>query len=335
MALMWTLIILGVVAAIIFMVVIWPFFKIWMQASSAGADISMANLIGMKMRKVDIRVIVSAKIAMVQAGLDITTQQLESHYLSNGHVSRVATAMIAAHRASIDLPWQQAAAIDLAGRDVLDAVQTSVNPRVIDVPNANSGRQTHDGVAKDGIQLRVKARVTVRTNIHQLTGGAGEETIVARVGEGIVAAIGSADSYKHVLQQPDMISKMVLSKGLDAGTAFQILSIDIADMDVSDNVGAKLQIASADAAKQLAQAEAEKRRALAVALEQENKALAQFNRAKLIEAEAQIPLAMAEAFRNGNLGVVDYFRMKNIQADTKMRESIAGGDTSGSPSSTS
>ncbi|HTV49079.1 MAG TPA: flotillin-like protein FloA [Phycisphaerae bacterium] len=321
-----------VVAGIFLLVVfttIGSVFSLWLQALSASADIGIGNLIGMKLRRVDARTIVTAKISLIQAGLQVTTRQLEAHYMAQGRVPNVARAMIAAHRAAIDMPWEQAAAIDLAGRDVLDAVQTSVNPRVIDVPNANSGRQTHDGVAKDGIQLKVKARVTVRTNMKQLISGAGEETVVARVGEGIVAAIGSADTYKHVLEQPDMISKTVLAKGLDAGTAFQILSIDIADMDVGDNIGAKLQIAQADAAKQLAQAEAEKRRALAVAQEQENKALAQLNRAKVIEAEAQIPLAMSEAFRSGHLGVMDYFRMKNIQADTSMRESIGGGGAAG------
>ncbi len=327
------LIVLFVVAlavVIIVLVTVGNVFNLWLQAFSAGADISLFDLIGMKLRKVDARAIVTAKISMVQAGLPVETNQLQAHYMSGGHVLNIAKAMIAAHRANIELAWDQATAIDLAGRDVLEAVQTSVNPRVIDVPNAASGRQTHEGVAKDGIQLRVKARVTVRTNMRQLVSGAGEETIVARVGEGIVAAIGSADTYKHVLEQPDMISKTVLAKGLDAGTAFQILSIDIADMDVSENIGARLQIAQAEAAKQLAQAEAEKRRALAVAQEQENKALAQFNRAKVIEAEAQVPLAMAEAFRQGNLGIMDYYRMKNMQADTQMRESIGGSNATGS-----
>ncbi len=314
-----------VIVFILIFITIAKVFGLWIQALSAGADISIFTLIGMRFRPVDAAVIVKAKITLTQAGISIETKQLESHYMSQGRVPNVVRAMIAAHRAAIDLPWDQAAAIDLAGRDVLDAVQTSVNPRVIDVPNANSGAQTHDGVAKDGIQLRVKARVTVRTNMRQLVSGAGEETIVARVGQGIVAAIGSAETYKHVLERPDMISRAVLANGLDAGTSFQILSIDIADVDVSENVGAKLQIVQAEAAKQLAQAEAEKRRALAVALDQENRALAQFNRAKLIEAEAQIPLAMAEAFRSGNLGIMDYYKMKNIQADTQMRESIGGG----------
>ncbi len=319
------LVIIAIVVFVVFITVA-QVFKLWLQALSAGADISMWNLIGMRLRRVDANVITKAKVSLVQAGLKITTPQLESHFMAGGRVPNVTRAMIAAHRAAIELSWDQAAAIDLAGRDVLEAVQTSVNPRVIDVPNANSGRQTHEGVAKDGIQLSVKARVTVRTNMRQLISGAGEETVVARVGEGIVAAIGSAETYKHVLEQPDMISKTVLAKGLDAGTAFQILSIDIADINVNENLGAKLQTAQAEATKQIAQAEAEKRRALAVALEQENKALAQFNSAKVIEAEIQIPLAMAEAFRNGRLGVMDYYRMKNIQADTQMRESIGGGE---------
>jgi uncharacterized protein YqfA (UPF0365 family) len=230
--------------------------------------------------------------------------------------------MIAAQRAKIDLDWSKAAAIDLAGRDVLDAVQTSVNPKVIDVPNLSAGRQTIDGVARDGIQLKVKARVTVRTNIQQLIGGATEETIIARVGEGIVTSIGSSDTYKNVMENPDNISKTVLHKGLDAGTAFEILSIDIADVDVGENVGAKLQADQAESDKRRFQAEAEKRRALAVAQEQEFIAVAQQNRAKVIEAEAQIPLAMAEAFRAGHLGIMDYYKMRNVQADTAMRESL-------------
>jgi len=235
--------------------------------------------------------------------------------------------MIAAHRAQIELPWDRATAIDLAGRDILDAVQTSVNPKVIDVPNASSGRSTIDAVARDGIQLKVKAKVTVRTNIPRLVGGATEETIIARVGEGIVTAIGSAETYKNVLENPDTISKTVLHKGLDAGTAFEILSIDIADVDVGENVGAKLQADQAESDKRRFQAEAEKRRALAIALEQENKALAQLNRAEVIKAEASIPLAMAEAFRSGHMGIMDYYRMQNVQADTAMRESLSSGTT--------
>ena len=318
------LLIAGIVVFVIFLVIA-QFFSIWLQAFSAGANVTMWELIGMRLRKVDSRQIVLSKISAIQAGLVVTTQQLESHYLSLGRVPPVVRAMIAAHRAQIDLPWDRAAAIDLAGRDVLDAVQTSVNPKVIDVPNAQSGRQTIDGVAKDGIQLKVKARVTVRTNIPRLIQGATEETIVARVGEGIVTAIGTAADYKHVLEHPDTISKTVLAKGLDSGTAFEILSIDIADVDVGENIGAKLQADQAESNKRFFQAEAEKRRALAVAQEQENKATAQLNRAKVIEAEAQIPLAMAEAFRAGHLGIMDYYKMKNIQADTNMRDSLGTG----------
>ena len=318
------LVILGVVLviALVIFFVIAQFFSIWLQAFMARASVTFWSLIGMRLRKVDLRQIVLSKITAIQAGLDVTTEQLESHYLAGGRVPNVVRAMIAAHRARIDLDWSKAAAIDLAGRDVLDAVQTSVNPKVIDVPNASSGRQTIDAVAKDVIQLKVKARVTVRTNIQQLIGGATEETIIARVGEGIVTSIGSSDTYKHVLENPDSISKTVLHKGLDAGTAFEILSIDIADVDVGDNVGAKLQADQAESDKRRFQAEAEKRRALAIANEQEMKALAQQNRAKVIEAEAQIPLAMAEAFRSGHMGIMDYYRMRNMQADTSMRESL-------------
>ena len=320
------LIISGIILLIVFMVIA-QFFSIWLQAFMARSNVTFWSLIGMKLRKVDIRQIVLSKISAIQAGLNLTTEQLESHYLAGGRVPNVVRAMIAAHRAQIELDWSKATAIDLAGRDILDAVQTSVNPKVIDVPNIGSGRQTIDGVAKDGIQLKVKARVTVRTSIQQLIGGATEETIIARVGEGIVTSIGSSDTYKHVLENPDSISKTVLHKGLDAGTAFEILSIDIADIDVGENVGAKLQADQANANVRVAQADAEKRRALAVAGEQEFKALAQQNRAKVIEAEAQIPLAMAEAFRSGHLGIMDYYRMRNIQADTSMRETL--GNTAG------
>ena len=324
----WIILAISFVVVLVIFLVIAQFFNIWLQAFMAKANVSFWSLIGMRLRKVDTRQIVMSKISSSQAGLkEITTEMLESHYLAGGRVPNVIRAMIAAHRAQIDLDWSKAAAIDLAGRDVLDAVQTSVNPKVIDVPNAASGRQTIDGVAKDGIQLKVKARVTVRTSIQQLIGGATEETIIARVGEGIVTSIGSSETYKHVLENPDSISKTVLHKGLDAGTAFEILSIDIADIDVGENVGAKLQADQANANVRVAQADAEKRRALAVASEQEFKALAQQNRAKVIEAESQIPLAMAEAFRAGHLGIMDYYKMKNMQADTSMRESL--GNTSG------
>ncbi len=324
------LVILGVafIVVLVFFGIIAQFFSLWLQAFMARSSVTFWSLIGMRLRKVDSRQIVLSKISAIQAGLILTTEQLESHYLAGGRVPNVVRAMIAAHRARIDLDWSKAAAIDLAGRDVLDAVQTSVNPKVIDVPNAASGRSTIDAVAKDGIQLKVKAKVTVRTNIQQLIGGATEETIIARVGEGIVTSIGSAETYKYVLENPDTISKTVLHKGLDAGTAFEILSIDIADVDVGDNVGAKLQADQAESDKRRFQAEAEKRRALAIATEQENKALAQLNRAEVIKAEAQIPLAMAEAFRSGHLGIMDYYKMRNIQADTSMRESLGTGDDS-------
>jgi uncharacterized protein YqfA (UPF0365 family) len=278
----------------------------------------------MSLRKVNPHVIVLSKIRAVQSGLSLVTSDLESHYLAGGRVPNVITALIAANRANIALTWKTATAIDLAGRDILDAVQTSVNPKVIDCPNPASGKITIDAVAKDGIQVKAKARVTVRANIDRLIGGATEETIIARVGEGIVTTIGSSDSYKQVLENPDNISKKVLEKGLDAGTAFEILSIDIADVDVGENVGAKLQADQAEADKRRFQAEAEKRRAMAMAREQEMQALVRENRAKVVLAEAEIPKAMAEAFRSGNFGIMDYYRMKNIQADTQMRDSIGG-----------
>ncbi len=302
-----------------------------MQALFANANVSIFDLIGMKVRRVTPRVVVESKIQAVKAGLlNISTNDIESHYLAGGHVIKVVRAMIAANRASIPLDWRQACAIDLAGRDIFDAVQTSVNPKVIDVPQPAAGRTTIDAVAKDGIQLKAKARVTVRTNMQRLIGGATEETIIARVGEGIVTTIGSAGTYKEVLENPDRISKLVLQKGLDAGSAFEILSIDIADIDVGDNIGAKLQADQAEADKRRFQAEAEKRRALAIAQEAEMRARTQENRAKVVEAEAQIPMAMAEAFRSGNLGIMDYYRMRNIQADTQMREGISGGHESNS-----
>jgi uncharacterized protein YqfA (UPF0365 family) len=259
----------------------------------------------------------------VQAGLTLTTRDLESHFLAGGNVNKVVRALIAANRANIDLSFKTATAIDLAGRDILEAVQTSVNPKVIDCPDPSKGRSTVDAVAQDGIQLQAKARVTVRANIERLIGGATEETIIARVGEGIVTTIGSAINHKSVLENPDNISKSVLAKGLDAGTAFEILSIDIADIDVGENIGAKLQKAQAYADQERAKAEAEKRRSMAIAREQEMKALVQENRAKVVLAEAEVPKAMAEAFRKGNMGIMDYYRMKNINADTSMRDSIA------------
>ncbi len=317
------LIVLGVVALII-VAVLAQFANLWLQALLSGAKVSFFELIGMRLRKVDPRVIVLSRIKGVKAGIEISTMDLEAHYLAGGRVPYVVNALIAADRAKIELPWIQACAIDLAGRDILDAVQTSVNPKVIDCPNPSQGRGTVDAVAKDGIQLRARARVTVRANIQRLIGGATEETIVARVGEGIVSTIGSADSHKAVLENPDSISKAVLNRGLDAGTAFEILSIDIADIDVGENIGAKLQADQAEADKRRYQAEAEKRRAMAVALEQENKAKIQENQALVVLAEAEVPKAMAEAFRAGHMGIMDYYRMKNVIADTDMREHIAG-----------
>lgn len=301
--------------------------NLWLQARFSGASVSFAELIGMSLRKVNAKVIVVSRITAVKAGVELTTAQLESHYLAGGNVSRVVRAMIAADRANLNLNWKVATAIDLAGRDILDAVQTSVNPKVIDCPDPQKGKETVDAVAQDGIQLRAKARVTVRTNIERLIGGATGETIIARVGEGIVTAIGSAVNYKSVLENPDRISKAVLGKGLDAGTAFEILSIDIADVDVGENIGAQLQTAQADADLKRAKAEAEKRAAMARAREQEMKALIEENRAKVVLAEAEVPMAMAEAFRKGNMGIMDYYRMKNIQSDTEMRSSIAKEET--------
>jgi uncharacterized protein YqfA (UPF0365 family) len=297
--------------------------RLWLQALLSGARVTVGELIGMTLRKVNSARIVSARIMAIQAGLNLTRRDLESHFLAGGRVENVVRALIAADRANIDLSFKIATAIDLAGRDILDAVQTSVNPKVIDCPNPEKGRETIDAVAQDGIQLKAKARVTVRANIQRLIGGATEETIIARVGEGIVTTIGSAISHKSVLENPDNISKQVLAKGLDAGTAFEILSIDIADIDVGENIGAKLQADQAEADKRRAQAEAEKRRAMAVAREQEMKALVQENRAKVVLAEAEVPLAMAEAFRKGNLGIMDYYKMKNVVADTNMRDAIA------------
>jgi uncharacterized protein YqfA (UPF0365 family) len=259
----------------------------------------------------------------IKAGLQVHTNDLEAHYLAHGHVERVVHALIAANKANISLNFARAAAIDLAGRDVLDAVQTSVNPKVIDAPDPSKGKDTVDAVAMDGIQLRAKARVTVRANLDRLVGGATEETIIARVGEGIVTTIGSAESHKKVLENPDMISKQVLAKGLDSGTAFEILSIDIADIDVGENIGAKLQTKQAEADKQIAQAKAEERRAMAIAREQEMSAQVVEMRAKVVEAEAEVPRAMAEAFRSGNMGIMDYYKFRNIQSDTAMRESIS------------
>ncbi len=318
----------GMVVGIIILLVIFfhyvPFL-LWLSARASGVRISLVQLFVMRIRNVPPSVIVKGLIEAHKAGLNnITRDGLEAHYLAGGHVEKVVHALVSANKANIDLTFQMATAIDLAGRDVFQAVQMSVNPKVIDTPPVTA-------VAKDGIQLIAKARVTVRASIKQLVGGAGEETVLARVGEGIVSSIGSSESHKSVLENPDSISKLVLRKGLDAGTAFEILSIDIADIDIGKNIGAVLQIDQAQADKNIAQARAEERRAMAVATEQEMKAKAQEARAKVIEAEAEVPKAMAEAFRSGNLGIMDYYKMKNIQADTDMRESIAKPGTSTPP----
>lgn len=322
-----TLIIL-IVAGLILLIVFFyycPFF-LWISARVSGVRISLIQLVLMRIRQVPASMIVRAMIEAHKAGLkDITRDDLEAHYLAGGNVDKVVHALVSAAKANIDLGFKMATAIDLAGRDVFEAVQMSVNPKVIDTPPVTA-------VAKDGIQLIAKARVTVRANIRQLVGGAGEDTVLARVGEGIVSSIGSSASHKQVLENPDSISKLVLKKGLDSGTAFEILSIDIADIDIGRNIGAALQIDQAQADKNIAQAKAEERRAMAIALEQEMKAKAQEARAKVIEAEAELPRAMAEAFVNGNLGIMDYYKMKNIEADTEMRENIARpGDNAATP----
>ncbi|WP_435019050.1 flotillin-like protein FloA [Tundrisphaera sp. TA3] len=317
-----------VLVLLLLIVLVAKYFNLWIQAKFSEARVGLIDLVGMSLRKVNPNIIVRSKIMAIQAGLSekdgLTTRSLEAHYLAGGNVPNVVRALIAANRADIPLSYKRAAAIDLAGRNVLDAVQTSVNPKVIDCPDPTKGRQTVDAVAKDGIQLKAKARVTVRTNIDRLVGGATEETIIARVGEGIVTTIGSAASHKQVLENPDSISKRVLEKGLDAGTAFEILSIDIADIDVGDNIGANLQAAQAEADTRVARAKAEERRAFAVAMEQEMIASVQENRAKVILAEAEVPLAIADAFRKGNLGVNEYYQLRNVQADTEMRSTIAG-----------
>lgn len=292
---------------------------LWFSALISGVHVSLIQLILMRWRKVPPRVIVEAMIESTKAGLKLNRDELEAHYLAGGRISQVVHALVSAGKANIDLDFKMATAIDLAGRDVFQAVQMSVNPKVINTPPIAA-------VAKDGIQLIVKARVTVRANIKQLVGGAGEETVIARVGEGIVTSIGSAENHKAVLENPDSISKVVLTKGLDSGTAFEILSIDIADIDIGKNIGAQLMMDQAEADKNIAQAKAEERRAMAVALEQEMKAKAQEAKAKVIEAEAMIPLAIADAFKNGNLGIMDYYRIKNIQADTNMRDSLSKGN---------
>ena len=317
-----------VVVGLVVAIVIMNFFSVWLRALMAGARVKFSELIALRLRSVPVGLVVDTRITAVKAGIPVTIDDLSTHYLAGGNIEMVVQALIAARKAGIHLEFDRGCAIDLAtkgtGKTVLEAVKTSVNPKVIDCPAAASGKATIDGVAKDGIVVKAKARVTVRTNLDRFVGGATEETIIARVGEGIVTTIGSSDSYKVVLENPDRISKTVLDKALDANTAFEILSIDIADVDVGENVGAKLQAEQAEANKLIAQAQAEVRRAAAVATEQEMVARVAEMRARVVEAEAQVPLAMAEAFRQGNLGIMDYFRMKNIQADTDMRSGIAG-----------
>ncbi|MDR2591751.1 MAG: flotillin-like protein FloA [Chitinispirillales bacterium] len=320
------IVVVGIVLLAIIVLVIFAYIsaaiKLWLQAIFSGCPVGLLSIVFMRLRKVPPQEMVEAKITAVKAGIDLTIDDLESHYLAGGNVTRVVLALIAADKARIPLAFNRAAAIDLAGRNVLEAVQMSVNPKVIETPRIAA-------VAKDGIQLMALTRVTVRANIDRLVGGAGEETVLARVGEGIVTTIGSALSHKQVLENPDSISKRVLEKGLDSGTAFEILSIDIADVDVGKNIGAELETDRAEADKKIAQAKAEERRAMAIAAEQEMKAKVQEMRAKVVEAEAQVPMAMAEAFRNGNLGIMDYYKMKNVAADTQMRETIGGGRPGG------
>ena len=325
-----TTIILWVGAGALLLLVLFllSFLTVWVRARLAGAEVALFDLVGMRLRGVPYSVIVDAKIAAEKAGIPIETDKLDAHYLAGGNIVQTVQALIAAQKAGLSLDWNRACAIDIATRgtnkSVLEAVLTSVSPKVIDCPNPASGRATIDAVAKDGIQVKVKARVTVRTNLERFVGGAQEETIIARVGEGIVTTIGSSDSYKTVLENPDRISKTVLQRGLDAGTAYDILSIDIADIDVGENIGAQLQEAQANANKNMAQAEAEIRRAAAVALEQEMSARVEEMRARLVEAESQVPQALAEALRTGKMGFMDFYRMENLRSDTDMRRGIAG-----------
>ena len=326
-------VVLGIMAALGIFIVFVVYFRLWIQSVMTGSNIGLFDLVGMSIRRVKPAVIVRSKIMAVQAGLNdpmITSRSLEAHYLAGGNVPLVIRAMIAANKAKIvDLDFKLATAIDLAGRNVLEAVQTSVNPKVIDCPSVmqNKGRQTLDGVAQNGIQLKVKARVTVRANLHQLIGGATEETIIARVGEGIVSAIGSAKTHWEVLENPDRISKTVLERRLDAQTAYEIVSIDIADIDAGDNIGARLQADQAEADTRVARANAEGRRAMAVAAEQEKIASIEENRAKVVMAEAEVPKAIAESFKTGKLSLLDYYKLKNVQADTDMRQAIAKSGT--------
>lgn len=322
-------IVLGV-AAFIVLIIVLSFFNVWLRALLAGAPVSIVTLIAMRLRRVPYALVTDARITAVKAGIPLSANELEAHFLAGGNLIETVQALIAADKAGITLSYARACAIDLATKGttktVLEAVRTSINPKVIDCPNPESGKSSIDGVAKDGIQVKARARVTVRTNLDRFVGGAQEETIIARVGEGIVTTIGSSESYKFVLENPDRISKTVLQRGLDIGTAYEIVSIDIADVDVDRNVGAELQVAQAEANKNMAQAQAEIRRAAAVALEQEMKAKVQEMQAKVVEARAEVPLALAEALREGKLGVMDYYRFENIQADTRMRDSISNED---------
>ena len=327
----WNVILIGVgiLVLLVLAILLFKYLNLWLQCLTTGAKIGFIDLVGMSLRKINPRIIVQAKIASVQAGLDLPTRELEAHYLAGGRVTHVVRAMIAADRANLPLDFRVATGIDLAGRDILDAVQMFVKPRVIDCPDPTRGTDTLDAVAKDGIRMIVKARVTVRADLAKLVGGATEETIIARVGQGIVSAIGSSETYKRVLENPDRISKVVLQNSLDAQTAFEIVSIDIADVSIAGiqnvaNVGALLEAERAETDKKMRQAEAEGRRAMAVAQEQEMTALLEENRAKVVEAEAQIPKAIAGAFDSGNLGIMDYYALRNIQADTDMRRSIGG-----------
>ena len=320
----WVGIVVGFIIVIAAVFFILAFGKLWIQAYSSGCPISVGQFVGMFLRKVSPQLITDVLVMSTKAGVPVEINKLESHVLARGNVRQVVQALVAASRANIDLSFERAAAIDLAGRDVLDAVRTSVHPKVIDCPNPGRGRATIDAVAKDGIQLKCRARVTVRTNLATLVGGATEETVIARVGEGIVAAIGSANSHKDVLANPRRISQEVLGAGLDAQTAYEIVSIDIADVDVGDNIGARLLVDKAEAEKKRGQAEAEAKRAQAVARAQEMEALSIENRAKVILAEAEIPKSIAGAFDKGNLGIMDYYNLRNLQADTKMRDNLAG-----------
>jgi len=315
---------IGVIVGVIFLFVFFSFVGLWIQCLLTGAKIGIVDMIRMKLCKVDYALVVRQKIALIQAGVKVSTQEMEAHYLSKGDVKKVTNAVIAAHKAGMDLPWRVAAAIDLAGRDIYEAVKRSVDPKVIDCPDPKKGRATLDGVCRNGIQLRARARVTVRTKLDRLVGGATEETIIARVGEGIVKAIGSAEHHTDVLANPNLISQAVLRNSLDSQTSFEIVSIDVAEIDVGANIGANLQADQAAADLRVAQANAEKRRALAVALEQEMRAKVEENRALVVLAESEVPKALSQAFREGHLGVMDYYNLRNLQSDTGMRNAIAG-----------